>query len=135
MAEFVHIEDLHKSFQMGSNVVHALAGIDLSIKENTFTVIMGPSGSGKSTLLYLLGGLDRPTSGHLAVAGQALESMERKDRDVLVLRHFERLTNAESARELGIKESAASQRYLRALEKLRLLLSAMTDGTAGTWLR
>jgi putative ABC transport system ATP-binding protein len=61
---------------MGSNVVNALAGISLSIEENTFTVIMGPSGSGKSTLLYLLGGLDRPTSGHLSVGGTALESMD-----------------------------------------------------------
>jgi putative ABC transport system ATP-binding protein len=74
--ELVRIENLHKSFQMGSNVVHALAGISLSIEENTFTVIMGPSGSGKSTLLYLLGGLDRPTSGHLSVGGTALESMD-----------------------------------------------------------
>lgn len=74
--ELVRIENLHKSFQMGSNAVHALAGISLSIEQKTFTVIMGPSGSGKSTLLYLLGGLDRPTSGHLSVGGTALESMD-----------------------------------------------------------
>lgn len=76
MDELVRIEDLHKRFHMGSSVVRALDGISLSIEENTFTVIMGPSGSGKSTLLYLLGGLDRPSSGHLTVAGQSLESMD-----------------------------------------------------------
>ncbi len=74
--ELIRIADLHKSFQMGSDLVHALDGISLSVEENTFTVIMGPSGSGKSTLLYLIGGLDRPTSGHLAVDGQPLESMD-----------------------------------------------------------
>jgi len=61
---------------MGETTVHALAGIDLSIEANTFTVLMGPSGSGKSTLLYLLGGLDRPTSGHIEVNGQILEELD-----------------------------------------------------------
>lgn len=61
---------------MGRIAVHALAGVDLEIEANTFWVIMGPSGSGKSTLLHLLGGLDRPTAGHIEVAGQSLEAMD-----------------------------------------------------------
>ena len=56
----IEIFDLQKHYQMGNNTVRALDGIDLSIDENTFTVVMGPSGSGKSTLLYLLGGLGSP---------------------------------------------------------------------------
>jgi putative ABC transport system ATP-binding protein len=77
MAEaFVKMSNLTKDFSMGETTVHALAGIDLSIEANTFTVLMGPSGSGKSTLLYLLGGLDRPTSGHIEVNGQILEEMD-----------------------------------------------------------
>ena len=61
---------------MGSNKVNALAGVDLSISKSSFTVVMGPSGSGKSTLLYLVGGLDRPTSGRIGVNGIELEGMD-----------------------------------------------------------
>ena len=57
---FITIRDLRKTFLMGDAQVHALAGVDLTIPENTFWAVMGPSGSGKSTLLHLLGGLDHP---------------------------------------------------------------------------
>ena len=73
---FIAITGLRKSFALGGVVVHALAGVDLTIAAGTFHTIMGPSGSGKSTLLYLLGGLDRPTGGGIAVEGQALEEMD-----------------------------------------------------------
>ena len=72
----ISIRQVRKIYQMGNQKVHALAGVDLDIPERTFTVIMGPSGSGKSTLLYLLGGLDRPTSGRIQVNGQDLNSMD-----------------------------------------------------------
>jgi putative ABC transport system ATP-binding protein len=75
-APFIVTDNLRKSFEMGSTVVHALNGVNLSIDAGTFYSIMGPSGSGKSTLLYLLGGLDRPTSGHIAVAGQAIDHLD-----------------------------------------------------------
>jgi RNA polymerase sigma-70 factor (ECF subfamily) len=58
----------------------------------------------------------------------ALESMDPLDRAVLVSRHFEHLTNAETAKELGLKESAASHRYVRALKKLRTILEDQPDG-------
>jgi putative ABC transport system ATP-binding protein len=67
---------LKKHYQMGSATVRALDGVDLEIMPNTFTVVMGPSGSGKSTLLYLLGGLDRATSGDIWVNGQSLKEMD-----------------------------------------------------------
>lgn len=73
---FIVTHNLRKTFVMGRTRVHALAGIDLEIPEGTFTVIMGPSGSGKSTLLYLIGGLDRPTSGTLLVNGQDLNALD-----------------------------------------------------------
>ena len=73
---FVTIRNLRKTYQMGTTTVHALDGVDLDIPRNSLTVVMGPSGSGKSTLLYLLGGLDRATSGHITVNGQALESLD-----------------------------------------------------------
>ena len=59
---------------------------------------------------------------------EALNSMEDLDREVLALRHFEQLTNAETARVLGIKESAACNRYIRALERLKKILVSMPGG-------
>jgi putative ABC transport system ATP-binding protein len=73
---FVRIAGLTKYFQMGGLTVRALDGVDVEIPEKSFTVVMGPSGSGKSTLLYLLGGLDRPTGGRIAVNGQQLDEMD-----------------------------------------------------------
>ena len=73
---FIRIKALVKHYQMGGQVVRALDGVDLDIDAHTFTVVMGPSGSGKSTLLYLLGGLDRSTSGEIAVSGQRLDQMD-----------------------------------------------------------
>jgi len=61
---------------MGGQIVHALDGVDLEIEAHTFTVVMGPSGSGKSTLLYLLGGLDRPTSGDISINSAHLTEMD-----------------------------------------------------------
>ena len=73
---YVRISDLWKTYQMGTVRVDALAGVDLEIPRKSLTVVMGPSGSGKSTLLYLLGGLDRATSGSIEVDGQKLEEMD-----------------------------------------------------------
>jgi putative ABC transport system ATP-binding protein len=73
---FIEITSLRKSYRMGRLAVHALAGIDLEIRSNTFWVVMGPSGSGKSTLLHLLGGLDRPTSGRIRVKDQAIDELD-----------------------------------------------------------
>jgi len=76
---FVKISQLHKEFSMGKTKVCALAGVDLVLERNSFTILMGPSGSGKSTLLYLLGGLDRATRGHIDVNGQVLDELDEND--------------------------------------------------------
>jgi putative ABC transport system ATP-binding protein len=73
---FVRVKDLKKHYQMGGTTVRALDGLDLDFDSHTFTVVMGPSGSGKSTLLYLLGGLDRATSGEISVDGARLDEMD-----------------------------------------------------------
>ncbi|WP_299255971.1 ABC transporter ATP-binding protein [uncultured Aquimarina sp.] len=59
----IEIKDLHKSYQMGSNSLHVLKGINFSVKEGELVAIMGSSGSGKSTLLNILGMLDEADTG------------------------------------------------------------------------
>ncbi len=72
----IRTQDLHRGFQMGNETVHALDGVSLSVKAGEFLGVTGPSGSGKSTLLYLLGGLDRPTAGHIMVRDQDLTTLD-----------------------------------------------------------
>ena len=73
---FIRVRALTKHFQMGGTIVRALDGLDLDVESHTLTVVMGPSGSGKSTLLYLLGGLDRATSGEISLDGARLDEMD-----------------------------------------------------------
>ena len=72
---FITINHLRKTYQMGREKVHALADVNLTIEANTFWAVMGPSGSGKSTLLYLLGGLDRPSSGDIHIGGKSIGAL------------------------------------------------------------
>ena len=59
----IRLEEIHRDFQVGDQVVHALDDINLEISQGEYISVMGPSGSGKSTLLNLIGLLDHPTSG------------------------------------------------------------------------
>lgn len=72
----IQARDLRKTYQVGSQVVHALDGLDLDIESNEYVALMGPSGSGKSTLMNMLGCLDSPTSGAYVLNGQDVSSME-----------------------------------------------------------
>ncbi|MCD4754143.1 MAG: ABC transporter ATP-binding protein [Anaerolineaceae bacterium] len=64
---FIQVSALARAFQIGDQTIHALRGVDLSIQSGEFCIIRGQSGSGKSSLLYLLGGLDRATSGQVQI--------------------------------------------------------------------
>ncbi|MFH0989318.1 MAG: ABC transporter ATP-binding protein [bacterium] len=63
MSNIIHLVNISKYYQMGTEEVHALQGMNLEIKRNEYVAIMGPSGSGKSTLMNIIGCLDTPTSG------------------------------------------------------------------------
>ncbi len=75
MTTLVSIRNLHKTYQRGPEKVDVLNGLDIDIEEGDFVALMGPSGSGKTTLLNLIGGLDSPTSGEIAVGGTRIDSM------------------------------------------------------------
>ncbi len=64
------VEDLHRTYYMKGETVHALRGVSFDVRRGEYIAIMGPSGSGKSTLLNVLGCLDRPTQGKYLLAGQ-----------------------------------------------------------------
>ena len=66
---------LARDYEVGAEVVHALRGVDLQVRRNEFTAIMGPSGSGKSTLMNLLGCLDTPTDGEYWLNGQKVSEL------------------------------------------------------------
>ena len=77
-------KELKKCYGSGDTLVKALDGVDLSVENGEFVAIVGTSGSGKSTLLHMLGGLDRPTSGSVAVDGQEIFSL--KDEALTIFR-------------------------------------------------
>lgn len=65
----VNVAGVEKVFHRGSEDIHVLSSLNLQVPKGEFLALMGPSGSGKSTLLNLIGGLDRPTQGVVAIAG------------------------------------------------------------------
>ncbi|HVP44665.1 MAG TPA: ABC transporter ATP-binding protein [Terriglobales bacterium] len=69
-------ENLWKTYDMGSEQVHALRGVDVRIDRNEYVAIMGPSGSGKSTLMNLIGCLDTPTEGRYWLNGNLVSEMD-----------------------------------------------------------
>jgi ABC-type lipoprotein export system ATPase subunit len=72
-----------KRYELGETEVVALAGVDLEIGAGEFVAIAGPSGSGKSTLLHLLGALDAPDSGSVAIEGRDLATLSERERTLL----------------------------------------------------
>jgi putative ABC transport system ATP-binding protein len=80
-------EDLWKTYEMGGEKLHALRGIDLTIRKGEYVAIMGPSGSGKSTLMNLIGCLDTPTSGRYWLAGRLVSELD--DDELAAIRNKE----------------------------------------------
>lgn len=72
----IKLEQIHRDFQVGDQVVHALDDINLEIGQGEYLSVMGPSGSGKSTLLNLIGMLDHPTSGRYYLNGKDVTELD-----------------------------------------------------------
>ena len=79
------LQDVTRVYHMGSEQVHALAGVSLNIDRNEYVAIMGPSGSGKSTLMNIIGCLDVPSSGRYLLEGESIS--ERSESELADLRN------------------------------------------------
>jgi putative ABC transport system ATP-binding protein len=83
----IKTENLAKLYEMGSESVHALRGVDLEVRRGEYVAIMGPSGSGKSTLMNLIGCLDSPSGGKYWLAGRLVSDLE--DDELAAIRNKE----------------------------------------------
>ncbi len=75
-SKFIEIKDLYKVYRVGSEKIHALDGISLTIEEGEFCAVVGTSGSGKSTLLNMLAGLEPPTKGSIKIGGREIVGLK-----------------------------------------------------------
>jgi putative ABC transport system ATP-binding protein len=130
----IKLEDIQKSYFMGSQAIPVLKGITLDINQNEYVALMGPSGSGKSTLMNILGCLDSPTGGRYVLNGKDVSKMP--DDDLATVRNTEigfvfqqfnllpRLTAAENVAlplvYAGINKKDRIERAMEALKKVGL---------------
>ena len=134
MGGLLRVHDLCKTYGRESGLVRAVDDVDLDVAAGETLAVMGPSGCGKSTLLHLLGGLDRPTSGEVWLAGQRVDTMSersmaalRRDRVGFVFQAFhlmDELTAAENielpALLAGRSPRTARRRALDLLDRVGL---------------
>lgn len=130
----IEIEELWKTYLMGSEEVHALRGASLSIRRNEYVAIMGPSGSGKSTLMNLIGCLDSPSRGSYVLAGRKVSDLADDElariRNLeigFVFQTFNLLARATALRNVelplvyaGVPTQERRERALQALEAVEL---------------
>jgi putative ABC transport system ATP-binding protein len=83
----IRTHNLQRRYRMGSEIIHALRGVDLTVAKGEYVAIMGPSGSGKSTLMNMIGCLDSPDEGEYWLNGQLVSAM--KDRELARVRNKE----------------------------------------------
>ena len=86
--EIIRLEDARKSYRMGTQQVHALAGVSVAFNKGSFWTIMGPSGSGKSTMMNIIGCLDRLTSGRYFIERQDVSQLDDDALSEIRLRHL-----------------------------------------------
>jgi len=134
MKSIIVTRDLRKDYVMGTETVHALAGVDIEILRNEYVSIMGPSGSGKSTLMNMIGCLDSPTSGEYVLNGQAVQDLSDdslariRNREIgFVFQTFNLLPRATALHNVelpliyaGISSRDRQQRAAHALEIVQL---------------
>ncbi|WP_353471452.1 ABC transporter ATP-binding protein [Salipiger sp. H15] len=118
----LEIRNITKSF----GTVQTLKGIDLTLEEGEFLVLLGASGCGKSTLLSMISGLSEPTSGEVVLNGRALNGVHPKDRDIaMVFQSYALYPNLSVARNIGfgleMRGTAKAEREAAVAEAARML--------------
>ncbi|MCF8227344.1 MAG: ABC transporter ATP-binding protein [Bacteroidales bacterium] len=78
----IQINELVKTFRKGENTIPAVNHLSSTVRDGSFTAVVGKSGSGKSTLLNLVGGLDRPDSGEIIIDGKNVAALNRRELSV-----------------------------------------------------
>ena len=130
----IEMSNITKSYEMGTQVVHALRGVDVSIKAGELIAIMGPSGSGKSTLMNMIGCLDVPNSGVYKLDGIDVSTLNddaqariRNKRIGFVFQQFNLLPRTSALKQValplmyaGYSRTERNQRAKEALEKVGL---------------
>jgi len=129
----IELIDLHKTYRVGTELVHALRGTSLTIHENEYVAIMGASGSGKSTMLNILGCLDVPTRGSYHLRGQDVSKLSQsrlariRGRQIgFVFQSFELLSRTTAVKNVALplvytRTLHRRQRALEALRRVNLL--------------
>lgn len=126
----VETRNLVKTYKMGTEIVHALDGLNMQVERGEFMAIMGRSGSGKSTLLHMLGCLDRPTSGQVIIDGLDVTTLKksqlpkiRREKIGFVFQHFNLLPTLTALENvmLPLKYAGVNggERKKRAMEALK----------------
>jgi len=127
-SSLIELVDLTKIYRVGTEIVNALRGVSLTIRENEYVAIMGPSGSGKSTMMNILGCLDVPTSGKYVLRGQDVSTLSQsrlariRGRQIgFVFQTFELLprTTALKNVELPLMYAQVSRKKQRAMAALK----------------
>lgn len=130
----INIEDVAKTYQMGTETVHALRSVSLQIRKNEYIAIMGPSGSGKSTMMNIVGCLDTPTKGTYLFENENVATMNdneladiRNRKIGFVFQTFNLLARASTLKNVelplvyaGVKKDERQQRAFAALESVGL---------------
>ena len=133
-APAIETRDLHMHYGQGSVEVRALDGVDLVIQAGEMVSIMGPSGSGKSTLLHIIGALESPTSGTVAVAGVQYEGMDkeltalRRDHIGFVFQFFNLLPSLTAEENVTLPAVIAKRHDPEIRERARALLGRVRLG-------
>jgi putative ABC transport system ATP-binding protein len=129
MESVIHLDNIQKSYFMGTQAIPVLKGINLEILRNEYVALMGPSGSGKSTLMNILGCLDSPTSGAYVLNGKDVSKMadndlaEVRNKDIgFVFQQFNLLPRLNAAENVALPlvyaGVAKKERLERAMEVL-----------------
>lgn len=84
----VAVRDVRRDYALGAERVHALQGVTLEVERGDYVAIVGPSGCGKSTLLNLIGVIDHPTSGTVAIGGNRVDAMSDREATAFRLRNI-----------------------------------------------